>query len=419
MQLNQTQTIINLVLKSILFFTLSALVVNQYFGKAYADLLILIGVLFILRSNYVGNTFSKLEEQLILFGLFAFLLALLGFFQQHPEHTRFAGAIETQFKSLIPLLIFPILYYLKITNIKFLVNSILVAAVTAGLITLSIDIPSEMPRYLRTHGAPIIFGDLAILFGLLSLSFSFMYFKKEKLQFILLIIGAVLGITASLYSGSRGGWIALLTVPVLFILMAPKSHRKTLIAITAIIFLIIVSIIFGTENPVHQRLSTAYVEVNNLIENPNWAGGSLGSRLVFFKTAILAFLSNPIFGIGVGEFYAYKMVLMQESPGLYPEYLISYKHSHNEYLGILSGMGLIGILFYIIFFSWLIKIFKKALKSTDQQIKSIGLAGVTLLFCYLDFSLSESFLSSKLGSVAFYLILSYLIFFIKFKEKPQ
>ncbi|WP_157832340.1 O-antigen ligase [Thiomicrorhabdus sp. Kp2] len=282
-----------------------------------------------------------------------------------------------------------------------------------------IDIPSEMPRYHRTHGAPIIFGDLAMLFGLLSLSFSFLYFKKEKLQFTFLILGGILGITASLYSGSRGGWIALLTIPLLFILMTPKAQRKTLIFTTIAVFLIILGIIFGTENPVHQRLSTALIEIENLIENPNWAGGSLGSRLVFFKIAITAFLSNPFFGIGVGEFYAYKMALIQEVPGLYPENLISYKHSHNEYLGILSGMGVIGILFYIIFFVWLTKIFKKAIKNNNPEIKSIGLAGITLLFCYLDFSLSESFLSSKLGSIAFYLMLSYLIFFINQRNREE
>jgi O-antigen ligase len=408
----------NFLLKALLFFTLSALVTNQYFGKAYADILILVGAFFILWSNYKGKNFSKIEEQLILFGLIAFLLTLLGFFQQHPEHTRFAGAVETQFKSLIPLLILPILYYLKITNIKFLVNSILIAAITAGLITLFIDIPSEMPRYHRTHGKPIIFGDLAMLFGLLSLSFSFLYYKKEQYQFVFLIVGGILGITASLYSGSRGGWIALLTVPLLFILMAPKNQRKYLILSTISAFIVIVSIVFGTDNPVHQRIDSALLELEKLVENPNWAGGSLGSRLAFFKVAISAFLANPVFGIGIGEFYSYKMNIIQSLPENFPQWLIKYKHSHNEYLGILSGMGLVGVLFYMLFFGWLIRTFKKAINSDNQQIKAIGLAGLSLVFCYLDFSLSESFLSSKLGSVAFYLLITYFIYYLnKFNNK--
>jgi hypothetical protein len=41
----------NFLLKALLFFTLSALVTNQYFGKAYADILILVGAFFILWSR--------------------------------------------------------------------------------------------------------------------------------------------------------------------------------------------------------------------------------------------------------------------------------------------------------------------------------------------------------------------------------
>jgi len=112
------------------------------------------------------------------------------------------------------------------------------------------------------------------------------------------------------------------------------------------------------------------------------------------------------------------MNIIQSSPESFPQWLIKYKHSHNEYLGILSGMGLVGVLFYMFFFGWLIQTFKKAIKSDNQQIKAIGLAGVSLIFCYLDFSLSESFLSSKLGSVAFYLLITYFIYYLnKFNEQ--
>lgn len=408
----QLQKTFHLLLSSLLFLGLTSLVLNQYFGKTYSDILILIGALFTLLYNAKGHTFSKNEEALILFGVGAFLIALTGFFQQDPELTRFGPSLESYTNTLTPLLVLPLLYFLKITNIKFLVNSILLAAITAGLISLLIDIPSQLPRYHRTHGAPIIFGDLAMLFGLLSLSFSFLYFKKETLQFSLLIIGGILGITASLYSGSRGGWVALLTVPFLFILSAPKEQRIKFFALGLTILTALLAGVLLTENPVNHRIQQAVNEINKLIEDPNWAGGSIGSRLVFYKISILAFLSNPIFGIGIGEFYGFKMATIAAHPEQFPNWLIKYKHSHNEYLGILSGMGLVGVIFYTFFFVWLIRFFKNALRNIQQPTKALGLAGLTLIFCYLDFSLSESFLSSKLGSFAFYFIVTLLVYFI-------
>lgn len=93
-----------------------------------------------------------------------------------------------------------------------------------------------------------------------------------------------------------------------------------------------------------------------------------------------------------------------------------YKHSHSEYFTILSGLGLVGALFYLIFISWLLRFFKQKTESGEPQTKVLGVTGLALIVCYLDFSSAELFLSSPLGAPAFYLLLSMLLYFSKNTE---
>lgn len=400
----------------LLLLFLSSLVIGKYVGKGYEHAFLLIGLIFIIFTNLKGIVYSKIEERLILFGISAYLLALMGYVNQHDELTRFAPVMEAFLSTWIPLALFSMLYVVKIRRLDFFVSGLVLAVWVATGIT-AMALFKALPRGGgNLHGAAIIFGDLSMLFGILAIIFSAFYIHK-KLFYLLLITG-LLGIASSLFSGTKGGWIVLVTLPFFLTPVIPKQYRyKTLLSFLGLMLVVVCLVIF-TENNIKLRMLSAYGEVNKLLFTEGYTGGSLGSRIELWRISIMAFASNPLSGIGVGEFYAFKMPLVDT--GEVSREFAHFKHSHNEYLSILSSMGLIGMTFYTVFFVWLLRVFTKAMRSNIKEVKFIGIAGVSTIICYLDFSLSESFLSSHLGGAAFYFLMTFFVYFIQlYTREPQ
>lgn len=412
-QIKNNQTIFKLLIYVGLLLFLASLVTEKYFAKSYVYITMLVGAGFIVYYNYKGLYFSKKEENLIRFGVAAYLLTLTGFFFQHPEYTQFHRSAEWQSKHLLPLLLLPMIYTVRHhITIEFLAWCLVIGVFTAFGITIVAYLEGFVTLGARgggqVHGAPIIFGNLAMLFGVLSLVLSSYFFQQNKKLFYILILSGLLGVLSSLLSGTRGGWIVLLTLPFLIIaaLEAKKPWKWLLLYFTFSVCFIAALLL--TENPIGFRIVQLFNEVKILITNPDYSGGSLGARLVFWEVSWSAFLSSPIIGIGIGEFYAYKQALVEA--GAIPGHLAKFKHSHNEFLSILSNHGLVGVIFYISFFTWLFFVFKTFLSSKIIEIKRLGLLGIVTLICYFEFSLTESFFSSQLGLAAFYFIIVLLVF---------
>lgn len=410
---NIQKNILQFFIYTLLVGFLGSLVVENYFAKGYVYVTMLLGFAFIVYFNYKKISFSKNEETLILFGVGAFLLVLSGFFFQDPDYTVFPRAVESQSKHLLPLLLLPMFYFIrKNISIKFLALCLLFGAFASFFITILAYFEGFLTHGARgggqIHGSPIIYGNLSMLFGVLSLTLSLYFYPKKYKLFILLLIGGGLGILSSLFSGSRGGWIVLLTLPFFIIFSLGISNRRKII-LYYFLFLVASGIfILSTSNMISYRINLFFDEINLLMNDPSYSGGSLGSRLVFWGISVKAFLSSPLIGIGAGEFYAFKKELLEA--GLVPDHLANFKHAHNEYLSILSNHGLIGVSFYLFFFVWLLTLFYRYVKSSVDEVRRFGVLGVVAVFCYLEFSLTESFLTSQLGLPAFYFIISLLIF---------
>ena len=393
----------------LLLFFFPAMVYEKYFAKGYIHLILLVGFGFIIYSNYKKVIFNEDEEKLILFGVMIFVLALLGFFQQTPGLTRFDSVVDNYLKALLPLSLIPLFYFSKLNGYKLIITSL----VLASLVAFGLSIYGEyqnMPRGGGSfHGSAIIFGDLAMLFALLSGLFGFYFYKTKQYLFAtLLLMSFVFSLYSSFSSGTKGGVIALLSLPfVVAPVIQDKKARIIFIGVILSLLAIAIALLFSTENLLKVRMIIAWTELLQIF-NGDFSGPSLGFRVQIWLVAWQAFLSSPAFGIGIGEFYAFKLSLI--NAGLASADIETYKHAHSEYFTILSSMGLAGVVLYIWFFKWLLSYFYRHAISTSYEIKFLGIAGLITIMCYLDFSLSESFLSSHLGGAVFFSIVSLLIY---------
>ncbi|NCO14338.1 MAG: O-antigen ligase family protein [Thiomicrospira sp.] len=402
--------IYHFVLNLSLFLFLPLMLVGKDFAKGYEYWIVLIGLPAILYFNLRGKLFSDIEEKYLYFVFFFYFLILLGWFNQMPELTRFPSTLETYSKTvLLPVLLLPMLYLINLKTLSFLAWS----AGVGTIVGISIAIYGVVHGFPRSggeliHGSPIIFGNLAMLFGVLSFVFSAYYYRTK--WFGIFILFGIFGIVTSVLSGTRGGWIVFFTLPIFLAFQLPPRYRWRVLGVFSLLIITLFAIFVLSDSVVKTRIIQAYREIGYIFSENGFTGGSIGSRFEFWRVSWLAFLEAPLMGIGVGEFYAFKHDLNQT--GGLAKHLVPFNHSHNEYLTILSTMGLVGFLVYSFFYIWLWKIFSRAIRSRADEIKLIGVLGIVTLVCYLDFGLSESFISTDLGGGTFYFLITLLLYYL-------
>ncbi|WP_018963537.1 O-antigen ligase family protein [Coprothermobacter platensis] len=109
-------------------------------------------------------------------------------------------------------------------------------------------------------------------------------------------------------------------------------------------------------------------------------GGTVGTRLVLWKHTVGFSLQNTlhgrIFGIGIESF---RRGFMQYKPlelsQLEPN--VNYDDPHNNFLGVLAKVGIVGFIFYIWMFIAAAGMLYKTLKSVDSKKEKLLVLGIT------------------------------------------
>lgn len=204
-------------------------------------------------------------------------------------------------------------------------------------------------QMLGTVNQPNNFADYL---GCALVSVAFLYARNALSLFPALFIA--LSLTAGMaLSGSRGSWgyiaIVAALVPILRVGGHSQEARKLLqlVSFAFAVFLLVQVLNFytgifegpeGRPNSSGERL-IRYLEIG--VE-----AGERSIRVQLFLYAWLMFLSNPLFGIGFGEYAWRAFELAADLPGGAPAGLD--RHSHNLFLQLLAETGIAGLLCFAI-----------------------------------------------------------------------
>ena len=113
----------------------------------------------------------------------------------------------------------------------------------------------------------------------------------------------------------------------------------------------------------------------------------MGWRFLMWKASLTMFLSNPLFGIGTGD-YVVTMHRYIES-GAYPSSLLQFNQPHNMYLFALATNGLLGlaVLLYLFF-----RIFTSTLSSgnTSAGRKQLSFLAIAVTVHYIVAGMTDS-----------------------------
>ncbi|MES2831516.1 MAG: O-antigen ligase family protein [Pseudomonadota bacterium] len=250
-----------------------------------------------------------------------------------------------------------------------------------------------MPRA-EGFSMPITFGNIAIAMALMSLA-GIQVFARTRWA-ALPYIAFVAGVSASILSGSRGGWLALLLCIVPIYSYGRHGFRKRTTFILAGCIALLVTACVIPETGVRERLTDVSKEFNLYRSgNPN---SSVGARLEMWQGAWVMFAEHPITGVGRANYNdALKTMIAR---GDIDPAVEQYRHAHSEMLHALATQGLPGLLALLCLYAAPLLFFNRQLASQGPH-RPYALAGLLLCLSYVDFGLTQVMFSHHVPS-AFY-----------------
>lgn len=196
---------------------------------------------------------------------------------------------------------------------------------------------------------------------------------------ILLVYLVLLLVVVHIFALSRGGWVslslALLTMLIILILQRRFRRKKLLLTISASVVVVVLFVLSSTNTL--QRLLTMF-ETESAI--------GLSGRFIAWQGVVDMIYSHPILGTGPGTFAS--VFPNFQLPGIAARFF----YAHNDYLQLISDIGLffIPLLFWLIYS--LYRTLKHKLKLPSRQTWGISLGAamgvLALLFhSFGDFNL--------------------------------
>lgn len=269
-----------------------------------------------------------------------------------------------------------------------------IAAIAGLLMSHKVGGRSELETLDQIH-----FGNFELILGALSLG-SLGWLGRDRLPLLILkISGLVAGVSASLASGTRGGWMA---IPVLMMILIyfRKKELSPKIVITAMMSIILAGVLLYTVNATfHQRVDAFRYDLVNFNQgNPDT---SSGIRWQLYNAAIEIFVLNPVVGVGPTGF-AEQMGPMQEAGKLTPLAAeIGRGEVHSDLLSKTVGMGVPGMLSMLAIYLVPFRLFWRAARSPYRQVRGAGIMGATFISGFMVFGLTAETLNLTMAT-AFY-----------------
>jgi len=307
--------------------------------------------------------------------------------------------IDSQSRLLLAI---PVYLYVRRVGVN--LNIVLIGAAIGGIFS---GVIAWYEYYYLSHpmaegaaGNHIYFGEIALLLSIFSV-FGLTFFKSYSIK-LLLVAGFIFGGYAMLVSGSRGGWIILPTILLLFMSyniwnIALWKRLLSLIMIVVALF----SAYHSPELPVKKRVDIAINEVVDYYSDNRMS--SVGHRLEMWKASYLSAKDHNFLGAGENSFKSEMKRLAQE--GKVHKSLQNFVDPHSQYFNALLDQGIIGLASLLLIFFIPFKVLFSNLKDNNESHTSVMFSSA-LLLVFLEFMLTISALEIQILSLFFAFSLS-------------
>ncbi len=263
------------------------------------------------------------------------------------------------------------------------------AALLAGALASYQSLVLDVGRAKGAMNHPIIFGDLSVVLASIAL-FGVLYSQQAKSSLYLrayLLLGALMGVWASLLSGTKGGWLSIVMVMFVFAwrLTADKALMWRALGLLCIVALIIKGVLLAPEALVWGRLEGVWGSAKHWFDTGEVTDWSVSIRLELWSYAWELFSQKPLLGWSGGEALAKLAEHLKPfnvPVGIAPVFENDLLHfaAVAGSVGVLSVLGLyVGVFFGF----WQ---FKKQVQ--EAQTSAFVLLGMLLVVMLFEFGLT-------------------------------
>lgn len=265
-----------------------------------------------------------------------------------------------------------------------------------------------------SKGKAIPFGDIATLTAALSALAGCVYWRIRPRWVWLFGIAALGGVYASLASGTRGAWIFLPTALVVIggYLLQQYPARRRAILLAMLGLTLIGASALAQSDQLRERVARAFSEMQGYVPGASVPeGNSLGERFEMWRAAWMAFQEQPLLGIGVGQLNGYfkeaaKTGRISSAIADFDQGA-GHTHAHNDYLHALGTRGLLGLGSLLLLYLAPLAAFVRA--SSNSSTRPLGYAGILVMLGYMQFSLTDSILLTRMTAGFFVLLCCWLL----------
>ncbi len=189
-----------------------------------------------------------------------------------------------------------------------------------------------------------------------------------------------------LFSTSRTAWLGLAVVVPLFAFFLFKKKKHFLISM---LFLVGAALLLYTFNPtVHTRIAQIFSDIAGFYSD-SATSTSVGGRFMMWKASWKMFLSNPLFGVGTGDYIA--TVTRYVESGDFPGYLLEFNQPHNIFIFALATNGLLGLAALLFVFYSILKLSRRQVRS-DSAERLFGFVAFAVAVHFMVAGLADSLL---------------------------
>lgn len=336
------------------------------------------------------------DDYLIMAGLTLYTAIVIAGALWHDQ------AVRTLDKPLRLWLAIPVMLWLMAfpPRLAALWAGIALGGLGAGGVALGERLVTGAPR-VNGFDNVIQFGNLSLLLGMFCIAgLGWATTQPHRKRWAtLLIAGALGGLLASLLSGSRGGWVGLpFMLLVLYRAWGQDLPGRTRFA-TALTLVLGIGLLYSLpQTGIQQRVDTA---VNDLVLyfQQDTVTSSLGFRFDMWRGATHLALEKPLLGWGE-EGYAEGMGALAEAGVIHPA-TAGFGHAHNQFIDTLAKQGALGLAGLLLLYGAPLVLFTRQLRADHLPRRAIATGGALLSVAYIDFSLSQSFLTHNSGVMFF------------------
>lgn len=244
-----------------------------------------------------------------------------------------------------------------------------------------------------TH--PIQFGNVALLFGVLCIVRALVGHQGVAMR-VLMCIGFIAGLAASVWSQTRGGWLAVVLIFMWIVVHATKTW--SLLKRAGVVLAMLVVLVIPALQPngvVQSRIAVAVNEFNAFFDHGK-QDTSVGARLAMWSVAIGEVGKAPIFGHGNQGWIEVRDDAIAD--GRLSSFSAGLTHLHNEYLNVAFKRGIVGLALYLaLYLVPMLFFFRPYLQDARTDVRALAMAGMVIPMMFMDFGLTQTFLSHNSG----------------------